>query len=62
MCRVHSLQRGDPHPGIPGKDMFRNRQPVREHEWLGLRGNGEGVFEDRVGKVHRGVAQTHLCC
>lgn len=62
MGRVHPPQRGHPHPGVrrAGKSLLVHRLSVGECEGVGLRGDREGVFENRVGEVHRGVAQPHL--
>lgn len=59
MGRVHPTHRGHPHRGVrrAGKSLFCHRPPVGEHEGGGLRGNREGVLEDGMGEVHRGVAQ-----
>jgi hypothetical protein len=62
MRRAHPAQRSYPHRGVRclGEDLFRHRLSVRKREGVGFRDDGEGIFENCVSEVHRGVAQPHL--
>lgn len=61
---VHSAQRGHPHRGVGrvGAMLFCQLSAVGKHERVRLRRDREGILEDRIGEIHRGVAQAYLSC
>lgn len=61
-ARVHPAQGSQPHRGVgqASEWRFRHQLAACEHEGFLPCGDREGVFEDGVGEIHRGVAQTHL--